>query len=448
MAQDTGVGSAPGGESVREIPISELALGTWSKHGRGAEFWAELVALNPEELEDFSIPGHPEGFNFDESTVPPYDLPPVLRRSDGTAVATAEQWESRRAEILELYVDQMYGEAPDGPSDMRFTVLEQDPAALAGLACRKQVRIDFSSAADGPSMDLLLYTPANAAGPVGTFLGLNFGGNHTIHPDPEIHFATGWVMTGVGDSSRSRGQSESRWQLERVLKRGYGLATISYGDIDPDFDDGFKNGVHPLAPPQTPRDWGSIAAWSWGLSRALDYLESDSMVDATKVAVLGHSRLGKVALWAGATDTRFSIVIPINSGGGGAAITRHISGETLEIGNVRFPHWYAGNYKAYDGKESELPFDQHMLLALIAPRPLYVASAEDDGWADPHGEFLATMEAGPVYELLGKRGLGVAERPPVDEPVMNTVGYHVRTGRHNVTEYDWKRFLEFSDMHW
>ena len=428
------------------LPVSELALGIWSRRGRGAELWWELVSLNPAELTDFSIHGDPDGFNFDEATVPPFELPELLQMRDGTRVETAEQWPARRAELLELYEDQMFGVAPAAPPVVRYTVLEQDRKALDGLAHRKQVRIDFSASGDGPVLNLLLYTPAAARSPAATFVGLNFRGNHGIHPDPAIIRSAGWVLKTPG-RTETRGQSQSRWQLERVLQRGYGLATICYGDVDPDFDDGFKNGVHQLAPPPGPGDWASVAAWSWGLSRALDYLESDAEVDAARVSVLGHSRLGKAALWAGVRDERFAMVIPINSGGCGASLLRHIAGETLEICNVRFPHWFNRNFKAYDGRESNLPFDQHMLLALVAPRPVYVASGEDDGWADPHGEFLATREAGPAYELLGKRGLGVSQRPPIDQPVMHDIGYHVRSGGHDVTAFDWQCFLDFADMH-
>ncbi len=446
MATNDQSGGPSGNRPDAAIPISEKALGAWSRHGRGADLWRDLVSLNPVELSDFSIHGAPYGFTFDESRVPPFELPELLQMADGTAVRTPEQWPARRAELLALFEDQMFGAAPETPAAMRFTVLEQDANALGGLAHRKQVRVDFSDEADGPGMDLLLYTPADAAAPVATFLGLNFRGNHGVHPDPAIHRARGWVLPTPG-RTHGRGQSETRWQLERVLRRGYGLASICYGDIDPDYDDGFQNGVHQLSPSPGPGDWGSVAAWSWGLSRALDYLESDRSVDASRVAVLGHSRLGKTALWAGVTDERFAVVIPINSGGCGAAISRHISGETVEICNVRFPHWFNRNFKAYSGRERDLPFDQHMLLALVAPRPVYVASGEDDGWADPHGEFLATREAGPAYELLGKRGLGVKERPPIDQPVMHDVGYHVRSGGHDVTAFDWQCFLDFADLH-
>ena len=395
----------------------------------------------------------PAGFNYDEARVPEYELPEILRFADGSPVAGASQWPARRAEILKAFKEQVYGIAPGVPSGMRFELLEEDPAALGGLARRKQVLVRFGSG-ERPSMEILLYTPARSSGPVPVFAGLNFGGNHTIHYDPAIRVTDRWVRgTGAADASNrataaARGRSASRWQVERLLRRGYGLATVYCGDLDPDFDDGFRNGVHALAPPRTSADWGSISAWAWGLSRILDYLGTDAHTDAARVAVMGHSRLGKTALWAGARDARFAMVISNDSGCGGAALSRRRFGETVERINTRFPHWFAGNFKRYNGKEDSLPIDQHMLLALVAPRPLYVASAEDDLWADPLGEFLAAMHAGEAYELLGSRGLGVSTRPAANEPVMRTVGYHIRSGKHDVTAYDWDRYLDFADLHW
>lgn len=394
----------------------------------------------------------PAGANYDEAKVPAYVLPSILTSTDGTVVSLPEQWPARRAEILALFEQQVYGTAPKAPVMLRSRVVEEDAAAIGGLARRKQVLVEFGTGPSSPSMEVLMYTPSATDAPVPLFIGLNFGGNQTVHADPGIRMTRSWVRDGDGVSSNraseeTRGKSAGRWQVEKVIRRGYGLATVYCGDLDPDFDDGFRNGVHTLAPPEGPHQWGSIAAWAWGLSRVLDYLGSDPHADEKRVAVMGHSRLGKTALWAGARDPRFAMVISNNSGCGGAALSRRRFGETVERINTRFPHWFARSFRAYNSKEDDLPVDQHMLLALVAPRPLYVASAADDAWADPNGEFLSALHAGEAYELLGKRGLGVSRQPPVNEPVMRTVGYHVRTGRHDVTAYDWERFLDFADMH-
>lgn len=402
----------------------------------------------------------PSGYNYDESKVPKFDLPDPLITNDGKKVTTAEQWNSvRRAEIFELFESQVYGRAPGKPKQLAFEVTESSRKALGGKATRKQVTVYLTGDKSGPQMSILIYVPnkRNAAAPA--FLGLNFKGNHSIHSDPAIAITKSWTRNDskagyVNNQAteKSRGVSSSRWAVDRIIDRGYAVATIYYGDIDPDFHDEFKNGVHPhfYRKGQTKPDadeWGSIAAWSWGLSRALDYFETDIDIDAKKVALLGHSRLGKTSLWGGASDTRFAIVISNNSGCGGAALSRRRFGETVKRINTSFPHWFCGNYKKYNDNENACPVDQHMLVSLIAPRPVYIASAVEDRWADPRGEFLSGKYAEPVYRLLGTPGLGAEQMPEVDQPVQGTIAYHIRSGKHDVTDYDWQQYLKFADKH-
>jgi hypothetical protein len=326
-----------------------------------------------------------------------------------------------------------------------------------------QIRLMFAGDADGPGADLLVYVPNAAKQPVPVFLGLNFGGNHTIHPDPAIRLTTSWQRTSPARESsgavvanrateQGRGNDHASWPLEMILDRGYAVATVYYGDIDPDFDDGFANGVHPLfvkmGQDRTAGDFtGSIGAWAWGLSRALEALGQAPGVDTERVSVVGHSRLGKTALWAGAQDTRFAMAVSNNSGEGGAALARRRFGETTERINAAFPHWFCDNFNQYNGREDAIPVDQHELIALIAPRPVLILSAEQDLWADPRGEFLAALAADPVYRLCGTDGLAAREMPAVNQPVLSTIGYHIRPGEHALTPADWSVILDFADRH-
>lgn len=432
------------------------------------------------------VPQEAPPINEDEAKVPAYTLPDPLRFERGGRVADAQAWHAqRRPELLRLFETQVYGRSAPAPTAMRFVTRAVDREALGGNAVRKQVSVLFTGSESGPSMDLLLYLPKGggdaAAGKRPAFLGLNFSGNHAIHPDPGITLSTRWMRDGdekkVVDNratEASRGTAASRWPVESILSRGFALVTAYYGDLEPDHPDGWKDGVRAhfrprsdtalkMPPHATQQDiealapdgpedhrldsWGAIGAWAWGLSRALDYLETDDDIDAARVAVIGHSRLGKTALWAGAQDQRFALVIANESGEGGAAITRRRFGETIARITTTFPHWFCGMFDYYREREDELPVDFHQLVGLIAPRPVYIASAAEDLWADPHGEFLSAKHAEPVYRLLGTDGLGVDDMPPVDTPVGRTIAYHVRQGAHDLTTYDWEQYLAFASRH-
>ncbi|HEX7085897.1 MAG TPA: hypothetical protein VF198_06000 [Vicinamibacterales bacterium] len=402
---------------------------------------------------------YPPDTNVDESRVPAYTLPDPLTMESGEPVRDAAAWrERRRPEILRLFETHVYGRTPAERAGLAADEPALERGVLGGAATRKQVTLRIRRNGRELPVELLVYLPAKATGPVPVFLGLNFRGNQAVSTDPGIRLAKSWLPDrdpGVVNhraTDASRGTAASRWPVETIVGRGYALATAYYGDFDPDFDDGFANGAHPLfyRPGQSrPADgeWGSIGAWAWGLSRLLDYLETDPDIDATRAAVLGHSRLGKTALWAAAQDERFALAISNDSGCGGAALSRRIFGETVAHITKSFPHWFTARFATYARREAELPVDQHQLLALIAPRPLYVASAADDLWADPRGEFLGALGADPVYRLLGTEGLGTTEWPAVDTPVGRTIGYHVRRGGHDVTDYDWAQFLAFADRH-
>jgi len=409
-----------------------------------------------------ALPGFaaPKDTNYDEDKVPEYTLPDPLLMQDGTSVTSAHQWtSSRRGEILELFREHVYGHPPDGlPAGLAHKVTLTVPDFLDGKATMKEIRVLFTGKEDGPKMDILLIVPNQAKKPVPAFLGLNFGGNHSIHPDPRITLSQSWMRPkkpGIADNratEASRGASASRWPVDDIIGRGYALATVYYGDIDPDFDDGFQNGIQPVfyrdgQKKPAANAWGSIGAWAWGLSRALDYLETDQDIDANKVAVLGHSRLGKTSLWAGAQDERFAIVISNDSGCGGAALSRRRFGEKVNVINTSFPHWFNDRFNDYNDNEAALPVDQHELIALIAPRPVYIASAAEDLWADPKGEFLSGKHAEPVYSLFGKKGLGADGHPPIDQPTGDFIRYHVRSGKHDVTDFDWTQYLDFADRH-
>ncbi|MDO6604975.1 alpha/beta hydrolase family protein [Arenibacter palladensis] len=394
--------------------------------------------------------------NYEESKVPSFDVPDPLLTFSGHTINSVKKWEKvRRPELLRFFENDIYGKLPKKLKINSYAILEEDNNALNGKAKRKQVELTFKKKGKTLSYTILLYLPKNKVkAPI--FLGYNFYGNHTITEDKAVIISSAWANNnesfGIENNTlteASRGKRTHRWAVEKILDAGYGLATIYYGEVDPDKND-FSDGIHPLLyqhgqDQPKPAEWGSIAAWSWGMVRALDYFEKDADIDASKVIAFGHSRLGKTSLWAGATDERFAGVISNNSGCGGAALSKRKFGETIAVINDRFPHWFCDNFNQYDDNEEALPVDQHQLLALIAPRPLYVASAEEDQWADPRGEFLSSHYATQVYHLYGKKGIETKEMPMLNEPIHNTVSYHIRTGKHDVTDYDWENYIKWAN---
>lgn len=399
--------------------------------------------------------------NYDESKVGIFPVPDPLKCEDGSRVATADEWtKKRRPEVLRLFEREVYGKTPPGkPPGLRFVVLSEDKKALGGKATKREIAIYFSEK-ESPHAEILLYLPNQHQKPAPVFVGLNFGGNHSVANDPAIRLSQGWFRNDQKSgyienkaTEQTRGSSERRWPVEAIIDRGYGVATAYYGDFEPDHNEGIGEGVRPLffkAGQTAPADddWAAIGAWAWGLSRLADYLATLPEVNAKKLTVLGHSRLGKTSLWAGAQDERFTIVISNDSGAGGAALSKRIFGETVGVLNNAFPHWFCGNFKKYSENEGALPLDQHELVALVAPRPVYIASATEDLWADPKGEFLGGKLAEPVYALFGENGLGTDEPPPADKSVGDFIGYHARTGKHDILLFDWEQYMNFADRHW
>jgi len=399
-----------------------------------------------------------EEFNYDEAKVREYTLPDLLVLPDGEAVSTPEAWRvAARPHWLGLLQTNEYGRLlPAVP--VTAEDVERGPASDGST--RLQARLRLGIGPDAPTTDVLLFLPPPSGGShekLPTFLHLNFGGNHAESADPAVRIPTGWVPngkdTGVDDNrakASSRGTLAGRWPVKLLHDRGFATATAYCGDVFPDHADGRGESVLPSlgfttdATKLAGDEPGAIATWAWQLSRILDWLVTLPEIDPTRVIVVGHSRLGKTALWAGAGDERFAMVVSNESGCGGAALERRNYGETVRRITTSFPHWFAPTFATYADRETELPIDQHAVLAMTAPRPLYVSSAVEDRWADPRGEFLAAVAAGPVWRLFGLGALGTDTFPAVDSPIGQTIGYHVRSGPHDITAVDWGHFADFA----
>ncbi|MEZ4699322.1 MAG: hypothetical protein R2834_03245 [Rhodothermales bacterium] len=391
--------------------------------------------------------------NYTEAKVGRFTLPDPLRLNDGRPVTDAETWfAQRRPEILRLFETHQFGKAPAAPDGITFDVTDAGTPAFDGKALRRQVTVYLSGSKNGPAMDLLIYLPAAARGPVPLLLHVGFTANNTLVRDPGVKRGAIWNRDGV----REPAPDSSRFGQLRVLpfvEAGIGVATVYYGDIEPDFAAGLPHGIRQtfLRPGEqlAPDAWGAIAAWAWGLSRAMDYVETDAGIDAERVALIGVSRLGKTVLWTAAQDPRFAAVIASCSGEGGAALSRRNYGETIKLITLpqRFGYQFAGNYARYGDDPGQSPVDAHMLVSLVAPRPVLLQTGTTDKWSDPVGEFEAAVAAEPVFELLGEKGLGTTTMPPAQTPIFHTIGYYMHEGGHGTQPDDWDQYLAFLQQH-
>ena len=385
------------------------------------------------------------------------ELPNPLIMLDGTKVTTPQQWMTqRRPELQRLFQHYMYGFAPAAPDNLKTETVRVNKNFLDGKATKKEIVITFGP--DGtPPLHLLLVVPNKRTGPAPIFLGINFRGNHTLHPDESIRIPEGWMNNryeGVVNNratAASRGTRFDTWAMDDTIDAGYALAVFYCGDIDPDKHD-FSDGVHPHFLKQGqkelgPHDWGTIAAWAWGVSRAIDYLETDTAIDNKRIAVVGHSRLGKTTLLAAAFDDRIALAIPHQAGCGGTAPSRSTVGESVERINTHFPHWFNDTFPEFNKQVERLPFDQHCLAALVAPRPVLMSNAVEDTWANPNGQFEMLRAADPVYRLLGVQGIDAKTPPATGELLNSNLGYYIRAGKHSMTREDWQVFRAFADEH-
>jgi hypothetical protein len=383
-------------------------------------------------------------------------LPDPLMMFDGVPVTTRKQWRNeRRPELISLFQHYMYGVPPASPGNLSYTIDHIDSLKLGGKATLKLVTLRFGRPGT-PPVSLMLMAPNKSKGPSPVYIGLNFTGNHTTADFPEIPLTEAWVnnrwLDGDRASDEQRGIRSSAWPYEMMIDRGYAVATIYAGEISPDYDGGFTEGVHRayFSEGQTrpaPHEWGVIAAWAWGIQRAVDYLVQDNDVDSDGIIAIGHSRLGKAAMLAGALDERIAVIIPSQAGCGGTSPNRFNVGESVERINNSFPHWFNDNFKEFGTRTEQLPFDQHCLIALAAPRPVLLTNATEDQWADPVGQFNMLVAATPVYELHDVQGIETTVFPEENNLISSRLGYFIRPGKHSMSETEWKVWMDFCDKH-
>ncbi len=381
-------------------------------------------------------------------------LPDPLIMLNGDRITSKEQWsEKRRPELKALFQHYMYGYFPP-PAKIEAKVEREDKKALGGKATLKEVTISFGPP-ECPKIHLLLVVPNEREGPAPVFVGMNFCGNHAVLNDPKIRIPTAWMYPNRKGVKNNRATEEGRgteidtWAIEQSIDRGYAIATFYNGDIDPDRAE-VREGIQRfIKPDATPNDWATIAAWAWGIHRAVDYLVTNPDIDKSRIAVVGHSRLGKTALLATAYDDRIALAIPHQAGCGGTAPsrTKDPKAESVKRINTSFPHWFNARFKEFNDEVERLPFDQHCLVALCAPRPVLFTNAAEDLWANPSGQFEILKAASGVYRLFGVEGLEAKGPPEPDKLIASRLGYYIRPGKHSMTREDWKVFLEFADKY-
>ena len=390
----------------------------------------------------------------DVSQLPSNQNPPdPLTMMDGSKVATRQEWfEKRRPELKALFQHYMYGWFPP-PVQVRGVVTYTDAHFFGGQATLKLVTLKLD-AAGAPETHLLMGIPNHRAGPAPVFLGMNFNGNHTLVTDTNVPLTTSWMaergpyVTNNHAAEVARGTQTNVWELEQSISRGYAVATYYCGDVEPDVTNaagGVRETIHRGAASD---DWGTIAAWAWGMQRAVDYLMTDADVDQHHIALVGHSRFGKAAILAGAFDDRVALVVPLQAGCGGTAPSRGTVGESVQRINTSFPHWFDGEFKKFNTQTDRLPFDQNGLIALCAPRPVLLAAAVEDTWANPAGAFDMLKDADKVYRFLGAEGLSAQKMPETNKLIDSNLGFFIRPGKHSMTKLDWQYFLDFADKQW
>ncbi len=453
LAQAGGAPAAqPGAAAATPAPRGGARGGRGGRGGRGPQAPAPLKVLDqPNARPIANIP-----VNYTEADVGTYTLPDPLTLNNGKKVTDAKTWmNKRRPEILKMFEEDQYGKTPPKPADLSWDTFDKGTPAFDGKATRKQTTIHLTKDKDAHNIELLEYTPAHATGPVPLLLCINFSANNLmVRDDPGVKVGQSWDARAKEYKPATTGFGLGSEPITDLLDAGYGVAMFNYADVEPDALDSLSGGIRAtyLKPGQTkpaPDEWGAISAWAWGMSRAIDYLDTDKSVDAKRIAIYGVSRLGKTVTWEGAREPRVALVIASCGGEGGAALSRRNYGETIAhlVAPSRYPYQFAENYAKWAKDPNTNPVDGHMLLACIAPRPILLQTGSSDNWSDPKGEFESAVAAGPVYKLLGKDPLDTTQFPDANQPILHDLGYFMHAGGHGTMPTDWPIFIKFMDMH-